>query len=469
MERFSQFHKRVGPQVRALVTGPRVAGVVLGLGLVAALLWAVRRPGTETHVSLWPGQTLAAEDIARMTTAFRKAGLPQVQVTGRQIQVPARHRQAYLTALEAARVPLVDFDDALQTAVVDSNPFASHRQLEQNYKYANQKKLARIVAGMQGIEAASVQYDEVKQPGFPPTVEKRAIVAVRGVGQRPLEYEEIEAIRDTVTGYVGGLDRSRVTVTDLGAGRAYPGTTARHPALLPGALFSAAQATLEKEYRQKIRDRLTMYPGVVVGVNVHFGPAGPTAADAGAPVPALVTASIDVPRSVFQRIWRERNSHPSAAARAPEQLPAVEADVRHNISRAVAALLPPPADDWKTLPQVTVTTYDDVLAPPVATQPPRLAVAVLHGRTWPVLGAALAAVTLICFLSRRIGARRTRNEADSAHLAPRPAAEFDGLLETRTAGLPAATPAVHRDLQQVVQRDPGTAGQLLNQWIGEAA
>ena len=52
------------------------------------------------------------------------------------------------------------------------------------------------------------------------------MVAVRMSDGRHLRLEEVETIRNTAMAYVAGLERENVTVTDLNAFHAYPGSDA---------------------------------------------------------------------------------------------------------------------------------------------------------------------------------------------------------------------------------------------------
>ncbi|MCY2988423.1 MAG: hypothetical protein NTY19_11240 [Planctomycetota bacterium] len=477
MEFFNQWSPRLAPHLRWLKPTSWLASVVLGLAVAGAVLLFARKPGRPAYEPLLSGQTCSPRDIAKMTATFRKAGLPETQVEGDQIHVPAGRREAYLATLDASNALPADFDEALERYVAKSNPFASHQQNEVGYKYAIQMKLAKIVAGMRGVETASVQYDEVKQPGFPPTIEKRALVAVRPSGNRPLEYDHIEAIRDTVTGSIGGLERSRVTVTDLAAGRAYPGNPEHRASHLASQFQAATQRALEKEFCQKIEQRLAKYPDVVVGVSVHFSPpsirhSSDTTPPAEAPpplTPALVSASIDVPKSYFKRVWNDRNS--AASRRVPDarELRAIEAEVQQTLERAVAALLPPPTAHLPAVPQVTVTSYDDLT--PLAASAVGLPSTLTAGLVWywPILGCG--AVVLVSWLT-------WRGRQGTAAGAPRHAAAPTEIGASHAADAAATEPAcrpcpvsapTHRELTNIIQRDPVAAAQVLRHWIGEAA
>ena len=223
MEWLCRLPEQVADRYRALTVPTRVACLTLAVAVLGGLIMlGVGRPDGPTE-PLFDGRTFSPRELAKMTAAFQTAGLTGARLAEGQVLVPQANLNAYLVALDAADALPADFDDSLDEIAAESNPFASRQQTEMGFRLAEQKKLARILSGMNGIDTASVQYAEIKKPGFPPTCDIRAVVAVRAEGKRHLDYEEIEAIRDTVAGYVAGLDRAQVTVSDLNACRAYPG------------------------------------------------------------------------------------------------------------------------------------------------------------------------------------------------------------------------------------------------------
>jgi flagellar biosynthesis/type III secretory pathway M-ring protein FliF/YscJ len=447
------------PPSRWLPVAVVVVAAVGGLGLLS-------RTAREADEPLLPGQFCSPREIARMTAAFQKHGLHEARVADQQILVPRGSQPQYLAALDRENALPVELDDAQEQAAASSNPFASRQQVDAALKTADQKKLARIVAGMKGIETASVQYATVKKPGFPPTEEIRAMVAVRAAGDRPLEYEALEAIRDTVTGYVAGLERRHVTVTDLNACRAYSGNEDAGSPHAAQATYAAATRAIEREYQRKIESRLAVYPGVVVGVQVQLRDASrPAAADLSL-VPALVTASIDLPRSYLDLVWSKRSGQPPAAADS-RALRGVEEEIHETVRQAVQGLLPPPAAGGDNRPQVTVTTYEDLpaAAAPAASPVSRLTAWLLN--PWPAL--ALAAVLGLGLWA--VAGRRSLRPASAAVLNPeatvpvRPGTETPAVL---TDPVPEVEQLRNR-LKQAVTTRPGAAAEVLKQWLSDAA
>ena len=414
-----------------------------------------------------------------MTAAFQSAGLTGARLADSQILVPKAKMDAYLVALDADDALPADFDDELDAVAADSNPFASRQQTEMGYRLAEQKKLARILSGMNGIETASVQYAEIKKPGFPPTYDVRAVVAVRAEGKRPLTYEEIEAIRDTVAGYVAGLNRAQVTVSDLNACRAYPGEADTPGSAAASYAARAEQSRWEEEYRVKIQRRLAAYPAAIVGVNVQLAESSdsvsPEAASAVAGrrrfMPALVAASIDLPKSYFTQVWSERN--PDARSSSPNQpaLQAVELDVKRTVEQAVLALLPPPAAHLRGSPQVVVTAYDDLPPPHDATAFGLRS----RGIAWIANYGALAAAALLLTVSLLLYVRTRRRAGGGLRVyQPEEAGEAPGNialapLAPGSANGPGAEPDLQAEISRAIQRNPQAAAETLQRWLGKAA
>ena len=476
MEWLSKLAEPIAERYRALRVSTRIACLALAAVVLAGLVMLGAWRPNGPYQPLFEGRSFSFRELAKMTAAFQAAGLREARLADGQILVPQAKLDAYLVALDAADALPADFDDSMNEIAADSNPFASRQQTELGYRVAEQKKLARILSGMNGIETASVQYAEVKKPGFPPTSDVRAVVAVRANGNRELTYEEIDAIRDTVAGFVAGLDRSQVTISDLNACRAYPGGGGLGAA---DANYAARleQARLEEEFRTKIRSRLTAYPGLIVGVNVQVtDAAGPSPADSSATdrrrfVPALVSASIDLPKSYFAQVWRDRHADADGATPDRQALQAVEDDIKETVEQAVLALLPSPAAGRQGNPQVVVTSYED---PPTAagttTAGLRSLAAAWLAAHWSLLVAScllIASVVLVIRARRRTAAvGQGSGGASLADVGDGPATVSFASSDPKPSG---AGPEVRVEIHRVIQENPQAAAEALQRWLRKAA
>lgn len=477
MEWLCRLPEQVADRYRALTVQTRVACLTLAVAVLGGLimLGAGRTDGPTEP--LFDGRTFSPRELAKMTAAFQTAGLTGARLAEGQVLVPRANLNAYLVALDAADALPADFDDSLDEIAAESNPFASRQQTEMGFHLAEQKRLARILSGMNGIDTASVQYAEIKKPGFPPTFDIRAVVAVRAEGKRHLDYEEIEAIRDTVVGYVAGLDRAQVTVSDLNACRAYPGGDASDPAAASYAA-RAEQARLEEEFLAKIKSRLAVYPGAIVGVNVHLAETSatppPHAASAAVRrpfTPALVSASIDLPKSYFAQVWRERNTDAEGASPDRRALREVEQEVQQTVERAVLALLPPPLSEMGQSPQVVVTSYEDLPSPTESATAAWPAAAVAWAAAHQaliVVAFLLAAGVLLLIRSRRRADVLLRNSGRTAS-----GDVSDDAVSAAGDASPPNSPSSERtirlEISRAIQENPQAAAEAVQRWLRRAA
>jgi len=477
MEFLSKLPDQLAENLRLLSRNARLASILFVFLVVAGALMILTRRSDVTYEPLLDDQTFSLREIAKMKRAFSDADLNDSRVVGNQILVPRAERDAYLVAADEADAFPAGFDDAQAKAVEQHSLLATREQIRMNYKHADQQKLARIVSGLSGIETATVQYSEEKKQTFPPVTEKRAVVAVRGVDKRTLEYNQIETIRETVAGYIVGLDRKDVTVVDMNAPRAYPGTDDSDDPHGAGHAY-ATKRMFESEFKAKIEERLSMYRGAVVGVNVHLETPVPTSSipDLGdrrfrrSLVPTLVTASIGLPKSYFTSVWRERN--PDADGSPPDSvaIERIEQEIEQEVERAVLALLPPPPQ-WNTGAQVAVTSYDD--APPTATPAVSRWTEAFEwiAKHWQVVGLGLVILLGALLLRGRRG-RSPRKQPRVAEGFPRlmpETAEQAPQAQASEASETSTTPDPRGELSRRVKEDPDAAAEVLKQWLNKAA
>lgn len=257
---------------RSMTPGARITAGLLFAAIVVSLLYLFRTQTTGADEMLLGGREFSGAEIAAAEAAFAKANLAKSEVVGNKIKIPRGEKAAYLAALAENNALPEDFGTALTTAAGSENPFLSSRSLDLKVHTAKQRELSLIISRMQGIEIATVTYDEVDKPGFPRRKEKSAMVAVKPSLGSEVTQEQVRAIRNTVAGAYAGLDRNSVTVTDIGTGRSYAGQSPDGLATAEDHVYAEAKQRFERDWQAKILARLSMIPGVVVGVNVDLDP-----------------------------------------------------------------------------------------------------------------------------------------------------------------------------------------------------
>lgn len=465
MEGLTRLGEPIVERLRAVTSTGRAVGISLILLIVFGLWLMVGRGVPRDYVALLDGREFSEPQIARLSAAFRKHRLEGARITGRIVEIPAAQQDIYLMAVDAENAWPAKFDAPVERALAEANPLMPWQQNRESLQRGEKQMLARIVSEMSGIENAAVQYDEIRHPGFPPRVESRAMVAVKAVGLRHLEIDEVEAIRDTVVAFKSGLQRENVTITDLNACRAYPGNRMPISACASTRTLALTRRAVEDQWRTKIEQRLHMYPDVTVSVNAHF-PEGSDAESAALTRPVALSASIDVPRSYFQRVWHQRYG---AGTAPPDQIQRIEQEISDTISRAVHAMLPPSASPWKTDHRVTVISHD-----PIGSDPFRLTDAPSSTPApWLILVGAVLATGVILLsvyvLVHRTAARRNRPSVNAHGSTDGHSNRFQTAWDDRERRSAASLPELQRQVDRLVHEDPAIAAQVIKQWMNRAA
>lgn len=257
---------------RSMTPGARITAGLLLAAIVVSVLYLFRVQTSSADELLLGGRDFSSAEIALAEAAFAKASLAKSEIIGNKIKIPRGEKAAYLAALAENNALPEDFGTALTTAAGSENPFMSSRSLDLKVHSAKQRELSLIISRMQGVEVATVTYDEIDKPGFPRRKEKSAMVAVKPSIGAEISAEQVRAIRNTVAGAYAGLDRNSVTVTDIGTGRSYAGVGPDGMSAADDNVYAEAKSRFERDWQAKIYDRLRMIPGVVVGVNVDLDP-----------------------------------------------------------------------------------------------------------------------------------------------------------------------------------------------------
>ncbi|MFM8250443.1 MAG: hypothetical protein ACKOBW_02470, partial [Planctomycetota bacterium] len=341
-------------QASGFLRGSLLAMLAALVLLMAALLhWNSRA----TFEALISHQSVSPTELSVMETALAKARLNEARIADGQLLVPRAKKDLYLKALADAGALPAAFFSHTERVLSQDTPFHSQRQRDALWKLAKERELALMLRKMSGIEEVSVQYDESETATFPKRRERRATVAVRATANRALDEARLRAIRRTVMNSVGIVDPQAITVLDLNAGVAYSQEDDLASAPATAAIesdYSAVQRRMELSYSEKIRQRLSMYPGMVVSVNVELDAAGQT--------PRHVAASIGIPESGLRREWQRRSKvGPAATPPNPQSLQwkRFEEENRRLVEAAIAPLLPPSLLATDQQRAITIETFAD--------------------------------------------------------------------------------------------------------------
>jgi flagellar M-ring protein FliF len=256
-----------------MTVGARITAALLLTAIVVSLAYLFTFQIHAGDDYLFGAREFSQAELDAMEQAFGAAGLDDFDFSNYRVRVPHHKRYQYLQALSENNFTPENFDSAIDEVLSSNNSWFESKQLrELRVKHATQKKLARMVAEISGVKNATVQYDEQRKGGYPPVIEKKAIVAVTATGLRPLNTDTIRAVRRTVCGGVAGLEPENVTVTDLVGSRSYIGTNDAGEFGAADTVYADTKAMFEKYWQQKIYDILSIYPGIIVGVNVELDP-----------------------------------------------------------------------------------------------------------------------------------------------------------------------------------------------------
>jgi flagellar M-ring protein FliF len=255
----------------SMTPGARITAGLLLAVVVVSVTFLFRQGVGGSNEYLLGGRPLSSSEIGAIEAAFAKANLSDYRVDGNRIMIPRGEKAAYIGAMADGQALPADFNVFLDEAISSGSPFESRDQRDARMKNARQKELALIIRSWLDIDSAAVQFDATKSSGFSRKQEFTAMVAVRPSGSSELDEERVRGIRHLVSSAIAGLKPENVTVSDLNAGRSYPGESA-------GAygsennIYAAAKRHHERILYEKVRDVLSVIPGAVFAVNVYLDP-----------------------------------------------------------------------------------------------------------------------------------------------------------------------------------------------------
>lgn len=453
-----------------------VAAVVALVVLSAA---ALVKSGTKTDEReyLFGGREFSRDEIVAIEKAFGDASLDGWKVVGYRVEIPTANRAQFLAAVS-------DFQPGMEVAAKEQGGlFVPATERVRRAKREKQQKMAKLVERMPGIEEAAVEYTEAKSSGFPRTVEKRAAVAVKAVGGRHLDPQEVAAIQSVIFASEAGLPTENVVVLDINAKRTYDGS--QDATEMPVRHVIGKQKELyENRLQQQIRNRLVNYPGLIVEVSAQPAAAGDQDSEHAQDSFALrgIAVSIGVPSSYYERLWKKRYGFQSDAnGRTPSRLEIaeIESETLRKVEEIVGGLLCEIDLPDGREPHVVVRTDEDLASTgQVAKHDPQRLWTTLSDRGQPLLLALLALVIVTAWLvlsrkkSKTAGKTRPSENASEVSITARKTSESVADVDfEQSQKIPVGQRPddLQDQLARLVQRDPDAAVDALRKWIRKVA
>ncbi len=459
---------------KSMTPGARITAALLLVVTAVSIAYLFRQPLGATHVYLMGGGSFTPAELRDMQAALGKAGL-EAELDGPRIRIPRGQEGRYMAALdEAGALPAKPGHH--MEKVLNSGGFLRipHGQQATAELVAKQQELQGLIDGMRGVEHSAVLIDSEETSGFPrPKKVVTAAVAVWPARATSLDRDTIQTIRQLLVSSISGLQGDTVTVIDMSSNAHFTGNEAPSA----GGDYAERKKRYELEWQHTIAAVLSYIPGVVVGTTVELNPSGPDAPVADAP--QRVTASVAVPRTYLEQVWRKEHSRAggSTAPMPDEQaLADVEARETQKIERLVGNLLP---RDAGAGPLVAVSTFHTLSEPPTAEQQLRehaLSWLKAHWQTVSLACLALVGLLVLRSMVRSVsGDAESRGSAATAGLPPTLSIVSDDFDDGSDApselfdGRSASGATLTSELADAVRNDPDAAVSVLRTWIGNAS
>ena len=270
MDFLNKAYAQVTELFRSMTPAARITTALLLGVIVVSLAFLFRQHGSTADEYLFGAKVFTSGEIANMQAALAAADLNDWEEEGNRLRVPRAMRHKYIAALAEGDALPEDYGSALESMVTQQNPFENRKSQEDRMLYALQRDLSYTLREFDGIEAASVQIQTMASDTFPYRQERRAAVSVKDQGTLPLDANQVKMIRDVVA-FGGGVLPENVVIADTNSGRSHLGPSADSPFAAENNVYSEAQRQVEVEWKGKIEDRLSMYPGAKVTVAVELG------------------------------------------------------------------------------------------------------------------------------------------------------------------------------------------------------
>ena len=263
MEFLSAQARQIAEQLRGMSISQRIA---MGLLVVVVIgcMWGTIKWGTEPDWAPLLDQSLTPEEIARVQSELRLAGVPtRVQGDRVQIQGDDEFRQRAQALLSERGALPADTSLAYASLVKQNSVFIGEERSRWMESRGLEAELSAVLRKFDGIRDARVLITVPQKRGFSRReVGSSASVALTMADSAGLDKQRVLAIANFVAGAVPGLKLANIKITDGQRFYRPPDGADQMPTEI-----LEQQQRVEDHYMQKIYDQLRHIEGVVV--NVH--------------------------------------------------------------------------------------------------------------------------------------------------------------------------------------------------------
>lgn len=474
--------------------GRRRLAVIAMIAVLAIVIWFNVPRAIET-CELIEGCRLRKNDLQRIQLALSQAGLNEFDIVEGNVHVPKSQRDVYLRAVSDGNALPQDLAPRQEDST-SFNPLLSRTQQEQMQQAKKEKQVTDMVMRLPFVEQAWFEMDRTKSRSSFQKDEQAAVILIQPTDEMPLDYPQVETIRDLIKGAIAGIDPESIVVTDLSTGVAIknsnnpvPNATGQRVSPIHSV---STEINMRARYERQILQALEDFDGIEVTVSieiVELEESNDLQANRPTRKPNVIQigtngqATVDEPKGVTETSRKKTVERISALIQVPEALLVehLPAEIRESESRRqgysyraklseikseiigrVRPILPNPVrDEGEPLIEVQITQQKD--NDQVASTLPQPWYEQIMERVGGPIGAGSILVAgMLILLYVFSGSRKSIPE----QAAPVATAESGNADEEAPAG---NEQSIKEEISKLIHEDPEAAAKVIKRWIRNAA
>lgn len=262
--------KQIRDLVMTMTPSARIMAGLMAGTIIVSLGWIVSTQQSSQSEFLLGGQNFSDEQLNKMERALGEAGLRQYERQGNRLKIPGQERDLYIKALaEGNAMPNGWNTEIMEVFSTAKNPLIAPSIVKEQLEQARQNSFAEMIETMPEIQKANVAHQKL-DARFGRDAQQSASIYLLGHANQPIREELMRQICQTATTHFPGLKPDNVSVLDLGTGNYYRGNS--DPLSMEQQPFLRAQRDWERFYEEKVREELSVYGDVKIGVIVELDP-----------------------------------------------------------------------------------------------------------------------------------------------------------------------------------------------------